>query len=174
MASCPTCAGRLEEAQRVCHACGSLRPDTLPTREDERAVLVELRQAMAAAIGEAERQSQPVNPVRDRFLRNALVPADPELLVEEAVYCQTFFLDAIEADTTVPQARFRALLTRLEVLAVDDPSLGAKAAILAGQLAQHRRVALRNSLLMAGLVAVAILAFLGAIFGVLWALARLF
>lgn len=137
-------------------------------------MLVELRQAMATAIADAERQSQPVNPVRDRFLRNALVPADPELLIEEAVYCQTFFLDSLDADSTVPQARFRALLTRLEVLGVDDPSLRAKAAILESQLSQHRRVSRRNSLLMIAIVALAILALVGALIGILWGLGQLF
>jgi hypothetical protein len=174
MANCPTCAENLEPGQRVCHACGLLRPDAVPTREDERAVLVELRQAMSAAIADAERQGQPANPVRDRFLKNALVPADPDLLIEEAVYCQTFFLDSFEADTTVPQARFRACLTRLEVAAVDDPSLRPKIEVLRGQLAQHRRQALRNNLLLAGVILGVLAAAVAAVIGLIALVGRLF
>lgn len=173
-ATCPTCTERLEPGQRVCHACGSLRPDAVPTPEDERAVLVELRQAMAAAIADAERQGQPANPVRDRFLKNALVPADPGLLSEEAVYCQTFFLDTMDAETAVPQARFRACLTRLELAAVDDPALRPKIEVLRGQLEQHRKQAFRNNLLMAAVILGVLAGAVAGLVGVIALLGRLF
>jgi hypothetical protein len=174
MATCPTCADPLEPGQHVCHGCGSLRPDAVPTREDERAVLVELRQAMAAAIADAERQGQAANPVRDRFLKNALVPADPGLLIEEAVYCQTFFLDTVDADTTIPQARFRACLTRLEVEAVDDPALRPKVDVLRGQLEQHRKQALRNNLVMLAAVTGALIVLVAGVAGLIALIGRLF
>jgi hypothetical protein len=174
MATCPTCAEKLDAGQRVCHACGSLRPDVVPTREDERAVLFELRQAMNAAIADVECQGQPGNPVRDRFLKNALLPADPGLLIEEAVYCQAFFLDTIEADTTIPQARFRACLTRLEVAAVDDPSLRPKIEVLRGQLEQHRRRAFRNNLIMVVVILGVLAAAVAAVIGLIALVGRLF
>jgi hypothetical protein len=174
MASCPTCANRFEDGQRVCHACGALRPDAIPTPQEERAVLVELRQALGAAMADAEAQKQPVVPVRDRFLRHALVPADPGLLIEEAVHCQTFFIDALDAETSVPQARFQALLARLEVAAVDDPALAPKIQVLRRQLDAYKRTSFRNGLLLALAILALLLAVAAAIVGLVYGISLLF
>jgi hypothetical protein len=143
-ASCPTCAGRIEEGQRVCHACGSLRPDAIASEEEERASLAELRQAMQSAMSQAELQKQPLAPVRDRFLRHAPVPRHTGALLDEAMLCQSFFEEALAADTTVPRERFKALLTRLDVNAVDEPDLLPKLDVLRARLREHEKVVARN------------------------------
>lgn len=129
----------------MCHACGTLRPDAIATAAEESAALAEARQALHAAMADAELQKQPVNAVRDRFLRHAPVPRHTAALMDEAVHCQSFFSDAFEAETAVPRERFRALLTRLELNAVDEPDLVPKLEVLRNRLREHEQVVSRNN-----------------------------
>lgn len=166
--ACSSCAIRIEEGQRVCHACGTVRPEVMATAEEEVAALAEARLALHSALSDAELQQQPPGPVRDRFLRHAPLPRQTEALLDEAAFCQSFFSDAFEAETTVPRERFKALLTRLEMNAVDEPELAPKLEVLRARLLEHEATASRNN----RNVVLLVLGVVGAVGGVCWLLLR--
>lgn len=151
------------EDHRVCHDCG-FPIDTRVDPSDEEGVLREAWEALAVAVRGAGLQGEPEAPVRDRFLENMPLPTTAELLIREALECQRYFREDLVAETAVPQARYRACLNRLEVLAVDRPDLAARISVLERQLAGHRRRLRRSNLV----VLLIILGVIGALVGIGW------
>ena len=148
--SCTTCAARLPEADRICHACGTLRDDLSDAGPlAEREWLDELHRAMAAAMHGATPGGEPAGTIRDRFLRNAFIPSHPELLVEEMVHCQQFFREEVAADTLGPRSRYQACLLRLELLAVDQARWKPKVKVLRANLEAEGARARRSDLVIA-------------------------
>jgi hypothetical protein len=136
---CSTCTAPFAEGTLVCHACGTAR-EAMSGLEAQRAALEELHRALAAAMHEAKAKEAKPEEVRDRFLQNALVPTHPELLVDEAIRCQQFFLQDLAANTAGPQARYRACLLKLEMVAIDKPAWKRKVKVLRANLeGQSRR-----------------------------------
>ena len=104
----------------------------LVTFAQQKQGLDELHHAIAAAASRVERNagaldSPEEDAMRDRFLSNAFLPMDPDLLCEEAVRC-----DAMVRPFVVSQAqrRFDACLAALENLAADDRNLKPRVAAL--------------------------------------------
>ncbi len=169
---CQACAEPLPEGQDTCHYCGCVRPSGV-SLDDERARLEKRHLEIADAMREAGTE-EAARPVRDRLIGDLFVPRHAELLIEEALRCQKYFGDQGDADTSALRARFRLCLTRLELLAVDDPGLKAKIAILraalAGQESRERRfnvtmaLALIGVLLLCGGLFVYVIRLLGQLF----------
>ncbi len=164
---CPKCASEVSDSHRVCHDCGFPLATRVEPPEEE-AVLREAWEAMAIAIRGAGLQGEPEQPVRDRFLENMPLPMSAELLIREALECQRYFSEDLAAETAGPQARYRACLNRLEVLAVDQRELAPRIAVLERQLKVHRGRLLRSNFLVLAIVLGAI----GALVGVGWLVVR--
>ena len=109
------------------------------TVEDELAAVAELRTAITEAMAEAEEKEKYTGTIaRDRCLQNAFIPKTPEGLLEAAMQCLPYFALDPGGATEVPRGRFETLLTRLELLAVDDPTLAQKASILRQKLSHYQ------------------------------------
>lgn len=54
------------------------------------------------------------------------------------MHCQQFFSDELDGVNDAPKARFATCLTRLKLLAVDNPKLGKKVRILRRQLREQQ------------------------------------
>ena len=73
--------------------------------------------------------------VRERFLANALVPANPEVVIEQALQCEPMLSE------DQPEAAIRhyeALLTKLDLLALEQPTLLRRIPIMRGKLTAVR------------------------------------
>jgi hypothetical protein len=166
-ARCASCGVALVEACYVCPYCGAARV-ALTSAAEEKSALAELHAAVAHAMTEAGGEPGADAKARDRLLHTAFVPATPEILIDEALFCLQHFGDWTQG-STVAQARYRACLARLELHAVDDAAWEKKAEVLRRHLSDHRRrVGLGNvllALLLVGLVA--------AIPLLIWAIVRL-
>jgi hypothetical protein len=157
----------MQNGQLICGSCGTPAADWSEL-VDEKEALAEAWRAMAEAIHDASLQGEPEQKVRDRFLENMPLPRSADLLIGEAFECQRYFKDDVGAETGMPQARYRACLNRLELLAVEDHSLKPKIEILTQQLRRHQRKIWRGNII----IAICVLAAIGGVVGIGIALVR--